>query len=244
MTEILVGCCGWPEARSRYFQRFRLVEVQESFYDLPSLERARRWREEAPPGFLFSLKAWQVITHPANSPTYRRLRRPLSPEESAGCGLFQPTEVVWRAWERTAELARALRAVAVLFQCPPSFRPTLHNLENLRRFFLRVRREGWLLVWEPRGPWPEETVAALCRELELVHAVDPFQGRPAWGECAYLRLHGRGGYRYRYSDEELAELLATWRREVAAGRRPVYVLFNNTNMLEDAQRFSALLASS
>ncbi|HXG42909.1 MAG TPA: DUF72 domain-containing protein [Dehalococcoidia bacterium] len=237
---LLVGCCGWPQARSRYFHTFPIVELQETFYDPPSLERARKLRQEAPPGFSFSLKSWQVVTHPATSPTYRRLRRPLSAEEAAQAGFFRPTEAVWRAWQRTQEVAEALDARAVVFQCPPSFVPQEENVENLRRFFGAMQRGRWLLAWEPRGRWPPELVASLCRELGLVHVVDPFQGRPAWGQYAYFRLHGRGGYRYRYSDEELAQLLAICREELELGRRPVYVLFNNTQMGEDAARFLSL----
>jgi len=204
-------------------------------------ERARRLRQEAQPGFAFAIKAWQLVTHPATSPTYRRLRRPLPPEEAAEAGLFRPSETVRRAWERTRELAEALAAVAIVFQCPPSFGPDAENVANLRRFFQGLERGDWLLAWEPRGRWPPELVASLCRELGLVHVVNPFQARTAFGACAYFRLHGRGGYRYRYSDDELRELLAICRRELALGRRPVYVLFNNTNMGEDAARFLALL---
>ncbi len=237
---LLIGCCGWPLARPRYYQAFPIVELQETFYDPPPLERAQRLRREAPAGFAFSLKAWQVVTHPATSPTYRRLRRALAAEEAAQAGLFRPTETVWRAWERTRELAEALDAFAIVFQCPPSFGPEEANVENLRRFFRAVQRGRWLLAWEPRGRWPPELVTSLCRELDLVHVVDPFHARPVYGACAYFRLHGRGGYRYRYSDEELARLLAICREELEQGRRPVYVLFNNTQMGEDAARFRAL----
>lgn len=236
-ADVLVGCCGWPEARRRYYGHFPIVELQETFYDPPAPDRARRLREEAPPGFTFTLKAWQVITHPASSPTYRRLKQPLSPEEAPLVGWFRPTDVVWRAWERTQQVAEALGARAIVFQCPPSFRPDPDNVANLRRFFEAVQTRERLLAWEPRGLWPRELVASLCRELGLVHVVDPFQGRAAWGSCAYFRLHGRGGYRYSYSDEELAQLLGMCRRELEAGRRPVYVLFNNTDMLADALRF-------
>lgn len=29
---VLVGCCGWPEARAEYFRHFRAVELQTSFF--------------------------------------------------------------------------------------------------------------------------------------------------------------------------------------------------------------------
>ncbi|MEK6665225.1 MAG: hypothetical protein AABZ20_02215 [candidate division NC10 bacterium] len=46
----------------------------------------------------------------------------------------------------------------------------------------------------------------ICRQLDLIHCVDPFQRRSVWGEPAYFHLHGKGGYHYRYSDAELEEL--------------------------------------
>jgi uncharacterized protein YecE (DUF72 family) len=76
----------------------------------------------------------------------------------------------------------------------------------------------------------------ICRQLDLIHCVDPFQRRSVWGEPAYFHLHGKGGYHYRYSDAELGELLALCR-----GRRSAYVLFNNTEMFSDARRFLRLL---
>lgn len=240
MADVLVGCCGWPEARARYFQHFPIVEVQETFYQPPSPERARRWRQEGPPGFRFALKAWQLITHPATSPTYRRLKRPLDPQAREQAGFFRPSDAVWEAWQETLAVAEALEAEAIVFQCPPSFRPTEENIANLERFFQRIERGGRLIVWEPRGGWEGEVVADLCRRLGLVHCVDPFAGRPVPREAVYFRLHGRGGYRYRYTDEELAWLRDLCREEAGKGT-PVYCLFNNVYMLEDALRFRELL---
>jgi uncharacterized protein YecE (DUF72 family) len=75
---IIVGCCGWPEARGRYFQHFSVVELQDTFYDPPSLATIEKRRQEAPPDFIFTLKAWQLITHPPQSSTYRRLKTPIA----------------------------------------------------------------------------------------------------------------------------------------------------------------------
>lgn len=238
---MLVGCCGWPEGRAAYYQHFRVVELQSTFYQPPSVELARKWRAEAPPGFLFTLKAWQLITHEPSSPTYRRLKRPVPEAERPAYGAFRPTPQVRAAWEATLAVARAVQAPAIVFQCPASFRPTAPNLGNLERFFASIEREGRLIVWEPRGDWAPEVVADLCGRLDLVHCVDPFQGgEPAGRGAVYVRLHGRGGYHYQYSGEELARLADLCRRWRLAGRNPLYVMFNNTAMKEDALRFSAL----
>jgi uncharacterized protein YecE (DUF72 family) len=238
---MLIGCCGWPEGRAAYYQHFPVVELQTTFYQPPSVELARKWRAEAPADFVFTLKAWQLITHEASSPTYRRLKRPVPEAERTAYGAFRPTPQVRLAWEATLAIARAVQAPAIVFQCPASFRPTPANRKNLERFFASLEREGRLIVWEPRGDWEPATVADLCRRLDLVHCVDPFQsGEPSGLGPVYLRLHGRGGYHYQYNDEELAQLADLCRRCRRAGRDPLYVMFNNTAMKEDALRFSAL----
>ena len=232
---IRVGCCGFPKAKATYYQHFFLVEVQQTFYQPPRLETARRWREEAPPDFEFTVKAWQLITHQPTSPTYRRLREPIPPKRRDRYGAFRPTDEVFAAWERTREIAQALKARVVLFQCPASFIPIPENIANMRAFFRAVEREGLIFVWEPRGAWPDDVVAKLCRELDLVHGVDPFHRQPVTRETAYFRLHGITGYRYRFSDDDLHRLL-DWCKPFSE----VYCLFNNVSMWDDAQRMQEL----
>lgn len=233
--EILVGCCGFALPRSLYFRRFRLLEIQQSFYEPPGLETARSWRRLAPEGFTFTLKAWQLITHEPTSPTYRKLRTSIKLQESEFYGSFKPTSQVLAAWERTREIARALEAPLVLLQCPASFKPVSKNLDNMRSFFSKIPRENLQIAWEPRGAWPLELVRSLCQELDLIHCVDPFMGPPGWGSMNYFRLHGITGYRYSFSHEDLKRLLS-WCSE-----KPSWVLFNNLTMAQDAARFQMLL---
>ena len=208
------------------------MELQSTFYDPPSVVLAEKWRALAPEPFQFSMKAWQLITHTPASPTYRKLKSGVSATEHELYGSFRPTEQVWLAWERTALIARALRARVVVFQCPKSFEPTRENVYNLRRFFAEIGPQEFALAWEPRGEWPGALIAELCGERNLVHCVDPFQAQSVSGAIAYWRLHGLGGYRYRYSDAEL-EHLQNLLRET---RKPAYVMFNNVWMKDDAAR--------
>ncbi|GFO96643.1 hypothetical protein ig2599ANME_0832 [groundwater metagenome] len=69
---LLVGCCGFPTSLEKYFQTLRLVEVQKTFYKPPMLSTATKWRESAPKNFEFTVKAWQLITHLPESPTYKK----------------------------------------------------------------------------------------------------------------------------------------------------------------------------
>src|ERR687894_2596375 len=120
MRDVRIGLCGFTMAFADYVREFRVVEVQQTFYEPPRDATLLRWRRQAPLRFEFTLKAWQLVTHEASSPTYRRLRRPVSAEERRGCGSFRTTPIVLGAWSRTLECARLLRASAVLLQCPRS----------------------------------------------------------------------------------------------------------------------------
>lgn len=223
-------------AKAEYAALLPLVEVQQTFYQPPQVSTLERWRAEVPADFEFTLKAWQLITHEARSPTYKRLKRRLTEEERAGCGAFKPSAIVADAWETTLACAKALKSSCVLFQCPASFTPTTEHIADMRRFFSSVERGGLQFLWEPRGEWAAETVRGLCAELDLKHVVDPFTSRTVTPEFCYFRLHGRKGWRYVYSDDELEEL-----SEMLSGVPKAYVLFNNVKMLEDAARFQELL---
>lgn len=229
-----IGCCGWGTARARYFREFEAVEVQQTFYDPPRPSTLQRWRAEAPPAFRFTMKCFQVVTHPPTSPTYRRLRHPLANPHQAG--FLRASEVVWAAWQATTAAAAALAAEVVLLQTPASFRPTSEHLANLRSFAARARCQVRALAFEPRGAaWEPSTADRLCTELGWLRACDPLTTKPPsplQQRVAYFRLHGIGGYRYTFTDADLttlARLVETYDE--------AWVFFNNVSMREDALRF-------
>ena len=112
----------------------------------------------------------------------------------------------------------------------------------MRRFFERIDRPARLL-WEPRGPqWVAERALALslCRELGLVHVVDPLVTAPDSGQPVYWRLHGPAGPRSSYSDEQLQQLRHMLIE--VANPAPAYVMFNNLPRVGDAKRFLRIVA--
>jgi uncharacterized protein YecE (DUF72 family) len=236
MKQIKVGCCGFPTARKNYFQEFNLVEIQETFYRPPSIERAEKWREEAPRDFEFSLKAWQLITHLPSSPTYRKAGLRIPDGKNGDYGFFKPSEGVFESWKRTQDIALALKSRVIVFQCPAKFAETPENLTNMRRFLTTIERGDFIFVWEPRGYWNDQTIKALCFELHLVHCVDPLARALLYGTIGYFRLHGGRDYRHGYSDDELSSL-------AELGANETYVLLNNMSMHHDALRLQELIAS-
>jgi len=228
-----IGLCGWNGSQGAYFSAFDCIEIQSTFYDPPSVRVASKWRNAAPSDFQFCIKAWQLITHTAASPTYRRLRTPIPAGDRDAVGSFRQTEQVRAAWQRTLAVARAVDARVVLFQCPKSFLPSSENLINFSDFFGQLDRHDFRLAWEPRGEaWTEDIVRDLCTEYDLIHCVDPFEARSYHGEPGYWRLHGRGSYSYRYTDEDLALL-----RRMLEADGPGYLMFNNFSSKADALRF-------
>lgn len=237
---IKIGCCGFRSARATYFAALRAVEVQDTFYQPPRVATLEKWRAAAPPDFEFAVKAWQMITHTATSPTYKRLKRELTATERTEAGAFRPTNTVRAAWETTHDCIRALQARMVLFQCPARFQPSGENLANLQRFFTETvraeEREGLQFGWEPRGDWPPELVRDLCERFDLWHVVDPFAQTTQTPARCYFRLHGRRGWRYTYEDGELYDLLS-----MLPPKAESYVFFNNVTMNQDAIRFQKLV---
>jgi uncharacterized protein YecE (DUF72 family) len=145
---------------------------------------------------------------------------------------------VQRAWDTTLRCAETLRATGILFQCPPSFRPTDDNIGSMRRFFSAIDRPGAVrLLWEPRGAWPDDLVHSLCRELGLLHAVDPFIRPSLTPELIYWRLHGNKSHYANYTDGELQQI-HDWLP--SDGETEAYVLFNNVPRIKDVKRFREL----
>jgi uncharacterized protein YecE (DUF72 family) len=231
-----VGCCGFPLKKPEFARRFPVAEVQQTFYQPPKkLETLKRWRAEVRPEFEYTLKAWQLITHPATSPTYRRVTTRLTKDELEHCGSFQDSLIVHEAWLNTKTCAQALEAKLILFQCPRSFAPTLQNISQMKKFFSKVKREDLTFLWDPRGYWSEEVIEKLCRELDLIHAVDPFLNYTVTPEFVYYRLHGGKDFKHVFSEKQMRNLL-----NIIPAGKPSYIMFNNIAMLENATRFQEM----
>ena len=240
---VRIGLCGFTMAMEDYALHFPVVEVQNTFYEPPRDEIMQRWRAVTAPTLEYTMKVWQLVTHAASSPTYRRMKRPLP--DGATPGFFRDSAAVAMGWERSVQCAAVLNATALLFQCPASFTPERENVAQMRRFFERIERPAARLLWEPRGArWVAERALALalCRELELVYVVDPFVTLPDVAQPVYWRLHGPAGARSSYSDAHLQRLAEMLR--ACTGATPRYVMFNNLPRVSDAKRFAQLIGAS
>jgi uncharacterized protein YecE (DUF72 family) len=244
---VKIGTCGFQRSRKLHFNNLDVVEVQQTFYDPPSEETLKKWREEAPPRFEFTVKVWMLITHEYNKMLWRKIKRkiPGDPKDYGGFKLNKNT--LW-ALEETLKAARTLRARILVFQSPQSYKPTKENIERIERFFKEVDLEEFEVVWEPRGEWwnKPEVLKKLHEDLGLIIAGDVLRGRlPRHKQdILYTRLHGLGGkevnYKYKYTDEDLHKLKSIIEEYNA---REAYVLFNNVYAYEDAVRFKNLIST-
>jgi uncharacterized protein YecE (DUF72 family) len=217
---IKVGCCGYPVSIIKYQENFHLIELNKTFYDYPKISTVVKWRENAPKGFEFAVKAHQDISH----------KFKLNTESSAS------------TFGQMKQVCSLLAAKILLIQTPSSFRPD--NLGDAEEFFDRMHRDDLILAWETRGSlWEQkdayQRLSKILETVDVVHVTDPFKVMPAYTNAvAYFRLHGLGErmYDYQYSNKELQKLYEIAKSFEDKGKE-VYVLFNNLAMFDDALRF-------
>jgi uncharacterized protein YecE (DUF72 family) len=187
-----------------YAQHFATVEINMTFYRFPTAKTLKSWLERTPPHFLFTLKANRQITH------LKRLR-------NIGSEL--------RYFYVLGDSLRE-KLGCILFQLPPSIKLDLELLEE----FLAALSPGHRNVIEFRDPsWYGDRVFDLLRKHRVTFCVVSSARVPKTpvetSDAAYFRFHGlTGGYRYNYSDEELAEWAGVIKRVKAS---ECYVYFNN-----------------
>ena len=220
--EIRIGTSGWhykhwvgtfyperfPASRMLefYAQRFDTVELNNTFYKLPSESALHSWRDGTPPGFLFAVKGSRFLTH------MKKLKDP-----EAGLQRF---------FERADLLIPKLGPA--LFQLPPFWERDegrldafLDALPPRRRYAFEFRNETWHHPAIYRIL--ERHDAASCA-FHLAGFQSPLEITASW---TYVRLHGPGGkYQGSYPHPELqqwARRIGDWRRTL----RAVYVYFDN-----------------
>ena len=246
---IHIGCCGFATSRKKYYQEYDVVELQDTFYNPPDESKLKKLRGEAPENFIFTMKAWQAITHPPSSATWRRCKIKIPKELWDKYGFLRPTKENFDAWELIAKGARSLSARVVVIQTPPSFGYSEENYKNIVEFFSSITPAGFIIGWEARGTWKDHTdkIKEIIEMFkDVIHITDPFRATPVTlKETSYFRLHGIGGkevnYKYKYTDEDLSKLKNFIHK---LHNKEIYVMFNNIYMALDAKRFKVILGKS
>ena len=236
--DIRIGCSGWsyPHWRKRFYpekmparehiafyaQHFNTVELNNSFYRQPSVERFTAWREQAPPGFVFAVKGSRYVTH------IKRLA------------------VEQKSIDLVVDAARGLgdKLGPILFQLQANFRLDLERLERFVamlpddvRFTIEFRHDSWLV----------QPVFELLRSHRIALCIPDHPKMPKSFEITsdftYIRMHlpPRGLGYGRQALEPWANRVIEWRR----GGLDVFVYFNNDmegHAVKDAKTLKSLVA--
>lgn len=189
-----------------YAERFRTVEVNNTFYNLPERSVFEHWAQASPSDFIFTLKMSRYLTH---------LKR-----------LHDPAEPVQRFIERAEGLGQ--KCGPILLQLPPNYNANPQRLEETLRLFrpsIRVSVEFRNETW-----FTDETRMVLQgHSVALCLADSPNRKQPQWktADWGFVRFHeGKGRHAPGYERDVLRRWIASiaerWDSDA-----DVYVYFNN-----------------
>jgi uncharacterized protein YecE (DUF72 family) len=228
MNNIFIGTCSWTdrslistdefypkgvktsEGRLRYYSSiFRCVEVDSSFYALPSERNSILWVERTPEDFVFNIKAFAVMTHHGIRPEALPpdLRGNIRSEEK-GRVFIKDKEIIEEVFRRFKEAIEPIRVRnklgIVVFQYPPWFKKEAESL----KIILEAKRymEDYEIGVEFRNrSWLDENqrsdTLSFLRDNQITYIIsDAPQVRdsrtvPYIVDCttdtAYFRFHGK-----------------------------------------------------
>ena len=176
-----------------YLQHFNTVEINNSFYRLPTRQTFSKWKNSVPANFIFVVKASRFITH------MKKLK--------------DPAESLARFMENVSALDGRLGPI--LFQLPPGWKL---NVERLAEFLqaLPARRR---YVFEFRNvSWYVDEIFALLKKHNCAFCIYELAGHlsplKVTADFVYVRLHGPGSQKYQGSYSEAA--LQEWARRCKA----------------------------
>jgi uncharacterized protein YecE (DUF72 family) len=220
---------GLPQRAEADYARasFPTLELNATFYRLPTPTTVARWRDRAPQGFVYAVKGSRFITH---------LKR-----------LTNLDDAVDNYVARIAPLAPVM--AVVLWQLPPDLErdvPRLTTfLDHVAERFADVPARHAVEFRHPS--WLHDTAYAALSAHGVANTwlsspLLPFLPVPTT-DVVYVRFHGLTGYAHDYTDREMAAIAAAV-SDRASGGADVYVYFNNDGAgraPRNARRFAELL---
>jgi len=189
-----------------YTQKFDTVELNNTFYRLPTPKGVAQWRDSSPEDFCFAVKGSRFLTH------MKKLK--------------DAAQGIDRFFERVDGLGHKLGPV--VFQLPPFWDVNAERLEE----FLSLLPSVHQYSFELRNPtWHAEPIYEILRRYNAALCIFEIAGFQSQVELTadftYVRLHGpKGAYQGRYPDATLrlwAERIRGWQKRL----RGIYLYFDN-----------------
>jgi uncharacterized protein YecE (DUF72 family) len=194
---------------SFYVEHFNTMEINNSFYHLPTEKAVKAWHDTAPEGFIFAWKVSRFITH------IKRLR-----------DVKDSVELVFGRMEG---LRHAFGPA--LFQLPPSFAAKPENKDRLVQCLGLLPKDRSCVFEFRHDSWFDDETFHLLSDHNVAFCISDHVDAPspwvATADFVYVRGHGiQGHYTGRYNGQTLRD----WSRSIAEFRREgrdVYVYFDN-----------------
>jgi uncharacterized protein YecE (DUF72 family) len=190
-----------------YVEHFDTLELNNSFYRLPTIEAFECWRDSTPKGFVFAVKASRFITHNKK--------------------LKDPEHALDNLLPRAEHLRNKLGPI--LFQLPPSWKVNAQRLHELLEILPREHR----YTFEFRElSWMTPEICRILRRFNAAFCIYELAGYHTpleiTADFTYVRLHGpaSGKYQGSYSDDRLREW-ARWIEQQSNRLKAIYVYFDN-----------------
>jgi uncharacterized protein YecE (DUF72 family) len=198
---------------TKYLREFNMVEIADTAIGVPGPALVRRWRREAPEGFVFTALAPRELT--ANA--------------------FEPTAEAESAWSAFVPVARELAAAAIVVTSPPDLAMSKKAKASARTMFERlVDSATTTLVWEAPPEWSLKDAEATVKDLAVIVARDPLRHPPVQkAPFAYYRLPGPAGFKSRYEDPGIGAIAQALKETQAD---TVLCVLANQDMYSDARR--------
>lgn len=225
MTEFLIGAGGWayfqvPESNAleAYARAFNFVEVNSTFYEIPTLQLVKSWRRRVPADFEFSVRCHRSVTH--------RHR-------------LEPVKESFDTFMTMRKICRILNSRFLVLETPSMLNFSKTKIESVKDFLESLNLKGIRIVWEVRRRKSERVplgLVALMRDYNIIHCVDlSKESPPVESDTVYTRVFGKGKHNiYQFTDEELLEIDKKITRR---DPKTATVSFHNVRMYRDAARY-------
>ncbi len=205
-----------------YAKAFNVVEVNSTFYHMPSIEQVLSWRKRVPKNFEFTIKCHKSITHQS--------KLKLNP---------QTTQTL----EKLLEIGRVLNAKILVLQTPPTLKPLSKVVENLSRIAEIAESNNMRIAWEPRGDqWRTATgrefIKKAVEKHDVIHCTDISREKPfEVKNIVYSRLFGKGEHNiYQFTRDEIIDIVS---RIIGLNANRAYVIAHTKKMYIDAARIKS-----